>query len=235
MVFASQDKFKLRLKILEEGLKSASSLSTKEAEKSEQVNGFQASNRGPKRRSTSHPRASVASIGASVLQQPNPASGVDSARKVIQRNSSMTKFSAGENLVRKNLWAPRSKFFDDRGKENTEGKVNSNGHIHAISPAKADVTEEVKANGHHDIISRTNGNIEDGGEDLVAGFLYDRLQKEVINSRKLIERKDGALIARDDEIKVKNITIRLNICSIAALHIQNECALCSHAVAPKKS
>lgn len=45
---------------------------------------------------------------------------------------------------------------------------------------------------------------EHGNEDMVSGFLYDKLQKEVINLRKSHEAKDGLLNAKEDEIKVKN-------------------------------
>lgn len=37
---------------------------------------------------------------------------------------------------------------------------------------------------------------------MVSGFLYDRLQKEVINLRKFCEAKDSSLNAKDEEIKM---------------------------------
>lgn len=46
---------------------------------------------------------------------------------------------------------------------------------------------------------------EDGNvysEDMVSGFLYDRLQKEVIALRKLCESKEGTINAKNEEIKV---------------------------------
>nr|GMD47232.1 microtubule-associated protein 70-5-like [Ipomoea batatas] len=39
-------------------------------------------------------------------------------------------------------------------------------------------------------------------EDMVSGFLYDRLQKEVINMRKCFDTKENALNAKDEEIKM---------------------------------
>ncbi|KAK1272559.1 Microtubule-associated protein 70-5 [Acorus gramineus] len=40
------------------------------------------------------------------------------------------------------------------------------------------------------------------GQDLVSGYLYDRLQRELINIRKLLGEKDEMLNVKDDEIKV---------------------------------
>ncbi|KAK6124535.1 hypothetical protein DH2020_041720 [Rehmannia glutinosa] len=39
-------------------------------------------------------------------------------------------------------------------------------------------------------------------EDMVSGFLYDRLQKEVINLRKSCDMKESTLNSKDEEIKV---------------------------------
>ncbi|XP_020248515.1 microtubule-associated protein 70-4-like [Asparagus officinalis] len=143
-----RDKFKLRLKILEEGLKGASN--------SEPVNGSTFCNGSINKRSSSQPRASVASISSSVLQQPDPVSVVESTRKIVRTNSLNKKFNAREILAKKNLWAPRSKFFDGRGKENSEEKVNSNGHVHVISPEKEEVSKEVKTSGYDDVVPQTN-------------------------------------------------------------------------------
>lgn len=46
-------------------------------------------------------------------------------------------------------------------------------------------------------------------EDLVSGFLYDRLQKEVISLRKFCDSKENDLSAKDQEIKVYLITLSL--------------------------
>ncbi|XP_013671333.1 microtubule-associated protein 70-5 isoform X3 [Brassica napus] len=43
---------------------------------------------------------------------------------------------------------------------------------------------------------------EDGNEDMVSGFLYDRLQKEVISLRKICESKEGTINAKNEEIKM---------------------------------
>ncbi|KAK9677008.1 hypothetical protein RND81_11G115600 [Saponaria officinalis] len=49
---------------------------------------------------------------------------------------------------------------------------------------------------------KDNMKTREGSEDVVSGFLYDRLQKEVISLRMTCQVKDDGLSAKDDEIKV---------------------------------
>jgi len=46
-----------------------------------------------------------------------------------------------------------------------------------------------------------------GRDDVVSGFLYDKLQREVINLRMSCETKDSSLQSKDEEIKVIVTTI----------------------------
>lgn len=50
---------------------------------------------------------------------------------------------------------------------------------------------------------KTNGCSQSVNDDIVSGFLYDKLQKEVICLRKFCETKESALNTKDEEIKVK--------------------------------
>nr|KYP62647.1 hypothetical protein KK1_017188 [Cajanus cajan] len=50
--------------------------------------------------------------------------------------------------------------------------------------------------------SKSNGNNDLSSNDMVSGFLYDRLQKEVINLRKSCEIKESSLHTKDEEIKM---------------------------------
>ncbi|KAF3533215.1 hypothetical protein DY000_02038782 [Brassica cretica] len=70
------------------------------------------------------------------------------------------------------------------GKENS--KVTSNG---VTNVDEEEEEEQRKAE-------------EDGNEDMVSGFLYDRLQKEVISLRKICESKEGTINAKNEEIKM---------------------------------
>ncbi|XP_038983514.1 microtubule-associated protein 70-4-like [Phoenix dactylifera] len=231
-----KDKLNLRLKTLEEGLKQAPSLSAKQVENSKKKIGC-SSNEEPEKRPTFHSRASVSASRLSVLQQPNSASeDVITNRNIKPTNSLKKKFAIGENLVRKNFWAPKSKVFDDDGKDNAERIANANGNISDSIEGNTEPSQEVKAKGCGDIELQNKGGSEDdcdvtvqrkkvvpqevtvqgvgdiksknkrgsedAYEDMVSGFLYDRLQKEVINLRKSHEEKDHMLSAKDDEINL---------------------------------
>lgn len=182
----------MRLKTLEEGLKHVSSFSVNpnsfcrspKTEKSGNFLGFLTSPGGLGKRSTSQPRA--AAIASSPLQQPNSDNETANAAGEIKRSNSFKKrYGSGEKMLRKSLWASRTKVVDSGEKENTELKANNN---------KIDdqtVTAEIKTK---------DGSNE--AEDVVSGFLYDRLQKEVINLRRHCEVKQNDVNAKDQEIKV---------------------------------
>ncbi|KAA3490651.1 microtubule-associated protein 70-5-like isoform X2 [Gossypium australe] len=182
-----KDKFKLRLKILEDGLNHVSSISinpnasygSPKPEKSSNILGFLTSTGGLKKRSTSQPRASIIST-SSPLQRP--------------------RATSGENMVRKKLWASRCKVADSNEKENAEMKVNGDSNIRKDGDTKD--SAEIKSNGGSNEQTGNRGIADSNAEDMVSGFLYDRLQKEVINLRKLCEAKDSSLNTKDEEIKM---------------------------------
>lgn len=147
-----QERLKLRLKTIEDGLKCLNMLSvsptTTKAEKSGKILGFLTSGGGgSKKRSTSQPRGSLTGR-IHALNQP---------------------INRGE---------------ERDGKENS--KVTSNG---VTNVDEEEEEQQRKAE-------------EDGNEDMVSGFLYDRLQKEVISLRKICESKEGTINAKNEEIKV---------------------------------
>ncbi|MBA0694746.1 hypothetical protein Goari_005019 [Gossypium aridum] len=178
-----KEKFKLRLKILEDGLKHASSLSVNASygspkpDKSSNILGLLTGSSGPRKRSTSQPRAST--ISATLLQRPSVET--ETANTRIRQGSSLRRRPVSEeNMARKNLWASRCKVADSSEKENAENKVN----------------EQTEKKNNEENENRGNA------EDMVSGFLYDKLQKEVINLRKFCEAKDSSLNAKDEEIKM---------------------------------
>ena len=61
---------------------------------------------------------------------------------------------------------------------------------------------EIKTSVDVDDDSKSNSCNDLGSNDVVSGFLYDRLQKEVINLRKSCEIKESNLYTKDEEIKV---------------------------------
>lgn len=182
-----KDKLKLRLKTLEEGLKqfsvnsNAFSVSPK-ADKSN-ILSFVTNNGGLRNRSTSQPRGST--VGRTLFQKANIKGNIDSMAG-NRKPGSITKMKYGstENVLKKGIWASKNKFSDGGEKEN-EIQVNT-------GSVKTNADEDSKFNSSNDLESN----------DVVSGFLYDKLQKEVINLRKTCETKDSTLHTKDEEIKM---------------------------------
>ncbi|KAK9156333.1 hypothetical protein Sjap_003813 [Stephania japonica] len=201
-----KDKLRLRLKTLEEGLKHVSSFSSTpnvscgSQKKSNPILGF-LDNAGLRKRSSSQPRSSVCANKSSPLNQPNIGTETPNVPGQLKRvNSLKSKYGSGENLVRKKLWASsRSKVVDSTGKENSEMEANSNLNLNRYAGDEVETGGETKLKDEH---AQNNRSIYADGEDLISGFLYDRLQREVISLRKSCEEKEGTLNAKDDEIKM---------------------------------
>ncbi|XVF26218.1 hypothetical protein REPUB_Repub13aG0280200 [Reevesia pubescens] len=203
-----KDKFKLRLKILEDGLKHVSSFSvnpnasfgTPKHEKSSNILGFLSSSGGLRKRSTSQPRASTINR-SSLLQRPSVETETANANTGIKQASNLKKSAAsGENMLRKNLWASRCKVADISEKENAEMKVNADTNI-GKGGDRTD-SAETKNNGSRNEQTGNRGNADGNAEDVVSGFLYDRIQKEVIHLRKFCEANESSLNAKDEKIKM---------------------------------
>ncbi|CAI0374312.1 unnamed protein product, partial [Linum tenue] len=189
-----KEKLKLRLKTLEEGLKQATNISTnsnkfRESPKCEKhgssILGFLASNAGLRKRSASQPRASMVAGRGLLLQQANVET---------ERNESR-KQGSSESTVRKSLWASRSRVVDSTGKENAEGRANAD--LNADKTMK-DIENTAVANEE----VQEKESVSPRAEDLVSGFLYDKLQKEVINLRRACEAKESSLNAKDHQIQM---------------------------------
>lgn len=161
-------------------------------ERSNNILGFLTSN--GRKRSTSLSRPSAITKNSSILVQPNAKDEKASAPELNRSNSLKKKYaSACENVVKKSMWASsRSRVVDigeKDGNEMRENKENTDGTITPSEEAKDQTNQEPR-------------NSEN--EDTVSGFLYDKIQKEVINLRKLCEVKDGNLVTKDEEIKVNH-------------------------------
>ncbi|XP_024022294.1 microtubule-associated protein 70-5 [Morus notabilis] len=172
-----KEKFKLRLKTLEDGLKDVSSFSNNtsafcgspKTEKSSNILGFLTSTGGLRKRSTSQPRGSTLSRNT-LLQQPN-------------LDNEITNTNNSDTIV--------------------SGELKSKG--------SAGDTE-----------AATNSD----GEDMVSGFLYDRLQKEVISLRKFCEAKENDLSAKDQEIKnlMKKVEALAKAMEVESKRVKREAA-----------
>lgn len=198
----------MRLKTLEEGLKHVHSLSTgtnrsPKNEKSNNFFGILSSNTRTKKRSTSQPRPST--ITKSSLQMTDEKQTSSAATEIKPINNLKKKNSSGECLLKKSLWASRNKVIDNSEKENAE--MNENAMVDDEMGNTKGITGSNKEKKDLELA-------DNDCEDMVSGFLYDRLQKEVINLRKSCDLKDSTLTSKDEEIKVgqQQLSLLLSIC-----------------------
>lgn len=189
-----KEKLKVRLKTLEEGLKHSS---ISKAEKSNIISSPTASG-GPKKRSTSQPRASA--IGSPLFQQTNIKNNTNTVDgNLKQENPIKMKYTSAENMLKKRIWTSRSKVADGGEKEN-EIQVNTDMNLNQFNAESEAAEIKTIVDVNEDFQSKKpNYSCSD---DLVSGFLYDRLQREVIKLRKSCETKDSRLQAKDEEIKM---------------------------------
>ncbi|CAL5199610.1 unnamed protein product [Lathyrus oleraceus] len=94
----------------------------------------------------------------------------------------------------------RSKVSDIGEKEN-EMKVNTDMSLNHFNDESDATKIEIFVDLDEEDFESKKPN-DSGGDDLVSGFLYDRLQKEVIKLRKSCETKDSSLQDKDEEIKM---------------------------------
>lgn len=160
-------------------------------EKSSKFLGFLTTNGALRKRSSSQPRAS--SVGSSLFNQTN-----------IKTNTNTNKsrhISAENACTKRGIWASsRSKVVDSGEKENET----------VIQACHTDMMNNVNDNNNVEEDPKLKRSIEVGGDsndDVVSGFLYDKIQKEVISLRKSCEAKDSNLQAKDEEIKVASVSL----------------------------
>lgn len=168
--------------------------------------GFLTTSGGMRKRSASQPRAS--SVGSSLFQQPKP--NIQNNRDIVASNlkleSPTKKYSSTENMLKKGIWASRSKVADNGEKENEMHVNNTDIILNRCNDERE--TAEIKTTANMDEQESESKKPDGSGrDDMVSGFLYDKLQKEFINLRKSCEVKDNNLQAKDEEIKVIVTTI----------------------------
>ncbi|XP_017435454.1 microtubule-associated protein 70-5 [Vigna angularis] len=195
-----KDKLKLRLKTVEEGLKHFSNSSNSGSAKAEKSNilSFLTTNGGLRNRSTSQPRGSTA--GSSLFPKTNVKSNIDSVTASLLPSSILRKkCGSAENMLKKGIWASRNKVVDSDEKEN---KMQVNAGINSNKRSDEREAAQIKTAVEDDEDSKSNSCNDLGTNDVVSGFLYDKLQKEVINLRKSCEIKESSLQTKEEEIKM---------------------------------
>ncbi|KAL1832314.1 hypothetical protein ACET3Z_001965 [Daucus carota] len=217
-----KDKLKLRLKTLEEGLKHTPSLSVNQKASSGTPKPGNSSSTdnissGERMRSVSQPRASTINRN---LQKPI-------LEKELKRGNSLKmRYGFGELLVRKGLWSSRSKVGNvdelERARMGKENDVNTD----KMKENGIEVLENVEPFVPVTEDSESITGLNPQNDDSVSGFLYDKLQKEVISLRKSCEKKDNILSAKDEEIKVlmKKVDTLVKALEVESRKIKRETA-----------
>ncbi|KAJ4848916.1 hypothetical protein Tsubulata_025481 [Turnera subulata] len=210
----TQEKLKLRLKTLEEGLKHASNApaGSPKPDRSSSFLGFLTSNGAVRKRSASQPRASTSGRNSPMKQLNIEARNPNASGEVKRADSFGRRSGSGENLLRSAMWVSRSKFVDSTGKENNEAEANKDANVGKLKSSDKSILTEAKgragADGdmqNREITIQDLQNMDSSNsshEDVVSGFVYDRLQKEVISLRKSCEAKDSSLNVKDQEIQI---------------------------------
>ncbi|XP_062228610.1 microtubule-associated protein 70-3-like [Phragmites australis] len=191
-----KEKCQLRLKVLEDGLRGPPSGSSRPP-----TEGKSFSN-GPSRR--------LSLGGADNMSKLSP-------NGLLLRSSlsfhSRSSLSSSNSLVLKHAKGT-SKSFDGGTRSLDRGKVHGNG-VHLLNRS-TDAVRDKEANdsrkGSADERSNENANINadeksietasNNSTEMVSGFLYDMLQKEVISLRKSCHEKDQSLKDKDDAIEM---------------------------------
>ena len=116
-------------------------------------------------------------------------------------------------MLTKSLWASRTKVVDSGEKENTERNANTDNNKNDDKTVTAEI--KIKDIANEDSPNKISVKCE--SEDLVSGFLYDRLQKEVINLRRHCEVKNNDMNAKEQEVKVLISDFSVSLCVCLSL------------------
>uniref|UniRef100_A0A0D9WNW6 Microtubule-associated protein 70-2 n=1 Tax=Leersia perrieri TaxID=77586 RepID=A0A0D9WNW6_9ORYZ len=191
-----KEKYQLRLKVLEDGLRGPPSGSSRPP-----TEGKVFSN-GPSRR--------LSLGGADNMSKLSPNGLL--ARRSPSFNS-RSSLSSSSSLVLKHAKGT-SKSFDGGTRSLDRGKIRVNG-THLLNRSTdavrdCETNDSWKGNADEGPNENTNGNTDESNKEtannksaeMVSGFLYDMLQKEVISLRKACYEKDHSLKDKDEAIEM---------------------------------
>ncbi|KAL6605848.1 hypothetical protein ACP70R_041501 [Stipagrostis hirtigluma subsp. patula] len=225
-----KEKYQLRLKVLEDGLRGPASGSSRPTEGKSFSNGpsrrlslggaDNISKLSPNgllsRRSPSfHSRSSLSSSSSLVLKHAKGTSkSFDGGTRSLDRGK---VHGNGAHLLNRSTDAVRDKEADDSWKDNMDGGTN----------------EKTNGNGEEKSNETTNNN----SAEMVSGFLYDMLQKEVISLRKSCHEKDQSLKDKDDAIEMlaKKVDTLTKAMEVEAKKMRREVAAMEKEVAAMRA
>ncbi|KAF8641690.1 hypothetical protein HU200_067712 [Digitaria exilis] len=214
-----KEKYQLRLKVLEDGLRGLPSGSNRPP-----TEGKSFSN-GPSRR--------LSLGGADNLSKLSP-NGLLSRRSPSFHSRS--SLSSSSSLVLKHAKGT-SKSFDGGTRSLDRGKVRGNG-AHLLNRS-TDAVRDKESNdswkGNAD--EKSNESTNNNSAETVSGFLYDMLQKEVISLRKLCHEKDQSLKDKDDAIEIlaKKVDTLQKAMEVEAKKVRREVAAMEKEVAAMRA
>ncbi|KAJ6796863.1 microtubule-associated protein 70-2-like isoform X1 [Iris pallida] len=179
-----KDKYQMRLKVLEEGLRMSSSASNRPSVEGKSVNG------ASRRQSLG---------GADNISKLSPNGFLSRRSPSFQMRSSL---SSSTSTVLKHAKGT-SKSFDGGTRSLDRSKILVNGTGHSLNRS-IDATTDNEANiswkDNPDEKPTELSNVD--ANDSVSGLLYDMLQKEVVTLRKACYEKDQSLKDKDDAIEM---------------------------------
>ncbi|KAG2661372.1 hypothetical protein PVAP13_1KG502400 [Panicum virgatum] len=179
-----KEKYQLRLKVLEDGLRGPPSGSSRPP-----TEGKSMSNGPPRRLSLG---------GADSMSKASPNGVLMRRSPSLNSRSSLTTSSS---LVLKHAKGT-SRSFDGCTRSLDRGKVLENGP-HSLNSSTDSVKDCGTAdNWKADAEEKSNETTNNDSSDMVSGVLYDMLQKEVVSLRKACHEKDQSLKDKDDAIEV---------------------------------
>lgn len=205
-----QDKFQMRLKVLEESLKPvtngaprrteevrSSSTTRRSTSGSEEATKLLANGSRRQRSAVTQVRASMAS--QTLMRATNgrmTSKSFDGGRSLDAGTTRLRAFSNGFEEVRTGRRIPVAA-------EPEPVSTTQKAETGAVKPDSVEAKSEVEAvkseNGTTNQVSGSSSSVEDP----VSGVLYDLLQKEVVNLRKASYEKDQSLKDKDDAIEVR--------------------------------
>ncbi|RWW47824.1 hypothetical protein BHE74_00046152, partial [Ensete ventricosum] len=183
-----QEKFQLRLKVLEEGLRISASGTNRTS-----VDG----------KSTSNSPSGRQSLG-----------GADNVTKIVdgflsKRPSFQMRYSISGSTVLKHAKGA-SKSFDGGTRSLDRSKVLVNAAGLSMNESSDATESDVSRNSWKENPDKRISELPDvDSDDCVSGLLYDMLQKEVITLRKACSEKDQSLKDKDDAIEVNILSTSL--------------------------
>jgi len=212
LLLASQEKFQLRLKVLEEGLRMSSSGSNRC-----DIDGKSLSSSSSRRQSLREAENVSKLSPNGFLPRRSPSFQIRSS--LSNSTSTVLKHAKGT-----------SKSFDGGTRSLDRGKIPGNGTGHSLNRSidgtRDNESSSVwKENQDEKPPELTNAD----SEDTVSGLLYDMLQKEVVTLRKACHEKDQSLKDKDDAIEVDAVLEVLQLCPVSSLSpLSPKCCLTFH-------